>query len=137
VAAPRTGYGERVATTVDSLGAAQYALVTTYRRDGRAVPTPLWVVRDGDAIAVWTPTDSGKVKRIRARAAVVVGPCDFRGNLLGDEVPGIAKVLDADGTARVRELLARKYGLMGRLTIWGSRIRRGVAGSVGIRITLN
>ena len=45
---------------MDSLGSAQYALVTTYRRDGRAVPTPLWVVRDGDAIAVWTPTTAGK-----------------------------------------------------------------------------
>ena len=126
-----------MATTVDSLGTAQYARVTTYRRDGRAVPTPVWVVRDGDAIAVWTPTNSGKVKRIRRRGAVLVGPCDFRGNLQGDEVPARAVILDADGTARVRGLLARKYGLMARLTLWGSRIRRGTAGTVAIRITLD
>jgi uncharacterized protein len=126
-----------VATTVDSLGQAQYARVTTYRRDGRAVPTPLWVVRDGDAVAVWTPRDSGKVKRVRRRGAVLVGPCDFRGNLLGDEVPATAVILDAEGTARVRGLLGRKYGLVGRLTMWGSRIRRGTAGTVAIRITLD
>jgi PPOX class probable F420-dependent enzyme len=122
---------------VDLLGQAQYALVTTYRRDGRAVPTPLWVVRDGDAIAVWTPKDSGKVKRIRRRGAVLVGPCDFRGNLQGDQVPATAAILAADDTARVRELLGRKYGLVGRLTVWGSRIRRGRGGTVGIRITLD
>ena len=122
---------------MDSLGSAQYALVTTYRRDGRAVPTPLWVVRDGDAIAVWTPTTAGKVKRIRRRGAVLVGPCDFRGNLRGDEVPGTAVILDAEGSARIRGLIGRKYGLTGRLTTWGSRIRRGATGTVGIRITLD
>jgi PPOX class probable F420-dependent enzyme len=119
------------------LGQAQYALVTTYRRDGRAVPTPVWVVRDGDAIAAWTPTSSGKVKRIRRRGSVLVGPCDFRGNLQGDQVPGTAVILDAGGTDRIRGLLARKYGLIGRITLWGSRIRRGTAGTVGIRITLD
>jgi PPOX class probable F420-dependent enzyme len=122
---------------VDILGQAQYALVTTYRRDGRAVPTPLWVVRDGDAVSVWTPTTSGKVKRIRRRNAVLVGPCDFRGNLRGDQVPGTATILDAAGTARVRELLIGKYGISARLSVWGSRIRRGLAGTVGIRITLD
>jgi PPOX class probable F420-dependent enzyme len=121
---------------VDTLGAAQYALVTSYRRDGRAVPTPVWIVRDGDAIALWTPTKSGKVKRIRRRGEVLVGACDFRGTLLGDQVPATAAILDADGTARVRGLLARKYGLIGRLTMLGSRIRRGSAGTVAIRITL-
>ena len=122
---------------MDSLGRAQYARVTTYRRDGRAVPTPLWVVRDGDAIAVWTPTSSGKVKRIRRSGEVLVGPCDFRGKLQGDQVPATAAILDADGSARVRGLLGRKYGLIGRLTVFGSRIRRGTTGTVGIRITLS
>jgi len=77
------------------------------------------------------------VKRIRRRGAVLVGPCDFRGNLEGDEVPANAVILDAEGSARVRQLITRKYGLMGRLTMWGSRIRRGTAGTVGIRITLD
>ncbi len=123
-------------TTVESLGAAPYVRVTTYRKDGRAVPTPVWVVRDGDALAIWTVRDSGKVKRVRRDGGVMVGPCDLRGNLTGDEVPGHASILDAAGTARVRTLLKRKYGLLGRLSLWGSRIRRGTDGTVGIRITL-
>ena len=126
-----------MASTLDTIGSAQYALLTTYRRDGRTVPTPLWVVRDGDAVAVWTPTDSGKVKRIRRNPRVLIGPCDFRGRTIGDEAPGVAVVLDRDGTARIRRLLARKYGLIGRLSLWGSRLRRGQMGTVGIRVTLD
>ena len=125
-----------MASTLDALGESQYVLVTTYRKDGRTVPTPVWVVRDGDALAIWTPTQSGKVKRIRRRPVVLVGQCDFRGNLSGDQVPGIATVLGADATDRVRGLLKKKYGLMGWLTVSGSRVRRGRLGTVAIRIAL-
>jgi PPOX class probable F420-dependent enzyme len=62
-------------------------LVTTYRKDGRAVPTPVWVVRDGDGIAIWTASDSGKVKRVRRDGAVLVGPCTAGGKLTGAESP--------------------------------------------------
>jgi hypothetical protein len=44
--------------------------------------------------------------------------------------------MDSEGTARVLALLGRKYGLIGRLSVWGSRLRRGVEGTVGIRITV-
>lgn len=123
--------------TLETLGSAPYVLVTSFRKDGRAVPTPVWVVRDGDALAIWTVRDSGKVKRIRRDGTVRVGPCDVRGRLTGPEVSGSASILDSDSTERVRELLKRKYGLLGRLTLWGSRLRRGRDGTVGIRITLH
>jgi uncharacterized protein len=122
---------------LDTIGSARFALLTTYRRDGRAVATPLWVVRDGEAVAVWTPVGSGKIKRIRRDTRVQIGPCDFQGRPTGEQVPGVAVLLDRDGTARIRGLLARKYGLTARLTLWGSRLRRGQAGTVGIRITMD
>jgi hypothetical protein len=125
-----------VPSTLDEIGRAQYAVVTSYRRDGRAVATPVWVVRDGDALAVWTAAGSGKVKRMRRRPEVLVGPCDMRGRPTGDAVPGRATILDAEGTERVRELIRRKYRLQGRITLLLSRLRRGLAGTVGIRITL-
>ena len=124
-------------STLDDLGRAQYLLLTTYRKDGRAVATPLWVVRDGDALAVWTPKESGKVKRLRRRGSVLVGPCDFRGNPLGEQVSGRAMIMDAPGSNRVRRLIRRKYGVMGWLTVNGSVLRRGRAGTVGIQITLS
>jgi PPOX class probable F420-dependent enzyme len=119
------------------LGAGKYALVTTYRKDGRSVPTAVWVVRDGDALAIWTVADSGKVKRIRRNASVLVGPCDMRGRSTGDQVPAEAVILDPAGTERVRKLLANKYGIIGRVTLLVSRLRRGAAGTIGIRVTLS
>lgn len=118
------------------LAAGKYLLVTTYRRDGRAVPTPVWVVRDGEALGAWTAADSGKVKRIRNRADVLVGPCDVRGNPTGEQMPARAEILGPRETERYRALVARKYGLLGRLTLLGSRLRRGREGTVGVRITL-
>jgi PPOX class probable F420-dependent enzyme len=126
-----------VTSPVDALGAAQYLLVTTYRKDGRAVPTAVWGARDGDALVFWSVTDAGKIKRIRRTSRVLVGPCDLRGNPTGESVPGHAVVLDAAGTEHVRALLRRKYGVMGRLTLWGSLIRRGRDGTIGVRITLD
>jgi PPOX class probable F420-dependent enzyme len=121
--------------SLDRLGRGKYLLVTSYRRNGTPVATPVWVVRDGDALGVWTAADSWKVKRIRARADVLVGPCDLRGNSTGDQVPATAEICDAAITARYRQLIARKYGIIGRLSLLGSRLRRGEAGTLGIRVT--
>ncbi|MEU9831852.1 PPOX class F420-dependent oxidoreductase [Streptosporangium sp. NPDC048047] len=121
--------------SLDRLGTGKYLLVTSYRRNGTPVATPVWVVRDGDALGVWTAADSWKVKRIRARADVLVGPCDLRGNPTGDQVPATAEICDAATTARYRQLIARKYGIIGRLSLLGSRLRRGEAGTLGIRVT--
>ncbi|MEU6182867.1 PPOX class F420-dependent oxidoreductase [Streptomyces coeruleorubidus] len=65
--------------SVERLAACRYVLLTTFRRDGRAVPTPVWVMRDGDCLAVWSVADAGKVKRIRNSGRVTVAPCDWRG----------------------------------------------------------
>jgi PPOX class probable F420-dependent enzyme len=123
-------------TALDRLGSGKYLLVTSYRKNGTPVATPVWVVRDGDTLGVWTAADSFKVRRIRRRSDVLVGPCDLRGNPTGDQVPATAEVADAVTTAHYRDLIARKYGLVGRLTLLGSRLRRGLDGTVGIRVTL-
>ncbi|MFJ3211857.1 PPOX class F420-dependent oxidoreductase [Streptomyces flaveolus] len=118
------------------LGAGKYLLVTSYRKNGTPVATPVWVVRDGDVLGVWTAADSWKVKRVRRRADVLVGPCDVRGNPTGDQIPATAEIGDAATAGRYRGLIARKYGILGRLTLFGSRLRRGLDGTVGITITL-
>ncbi|WP_033213142.1 PPOX class F420-dependent oxidoreductase [Kitasatospora phosalacinea] len=124
-------------TALDRLAAGKYLLITSYKKDGSAVATPVWVVRDGDALGAWTAADSWKVKRIRRRADVLVGPCDVRGNPSGKPLPAHAEIADAGTTERYRRLLARKYGLLGRLTLLGSRLRRGRDGTVGITVRLD
>ncbi|HWG99895.1 MAG TPA: PPOX class F420-dependent oxidoreductase [Pilimelia sp.] len=122
-------------TTLAELGAEKYVLLTTFRRDGRAVPTPLWVVPDGDGLAVWTRVDSGKVKRIRRSGRVTVAPCTVRGTVTGAPVQARARVGGPADTDRVRRALGRKYGLLGRLTVWGSRRWRGADATVAVLIT--
>lgn len=118
-----------------NLGSEQYVSVTTYRRDGTAVATPVWVAQDGEDVVFWTVTGSAKVKRIRNNPSVTVAACDYRGNVRGDAVKGVAVVLSDEETERVRGLLRRKYGLIGRLTLLGSLIRRGRTGTIGVKIT--
>ncbi|SDC28571.1 PPOX class F420-dependent oxidoreductase [Actinokineospora iranica] len=119
------------------LGDGKYLLVTTFKRDGTAVPTPVWVVRDGTELLFWTVANSGKVKRIRNNGRVEVAECDFRGAKSGPTTPGTARLLDADGSEHTRRLIQRKYGIVGRITMLGSRLRRGPNGTIGVAITLD
>ncbi len=121
--------------TLAELGGEKYVSLTTFRKDGRAVATPLWVVPDGDGLAVWTPVDTGKVKRIRRSGRVTVAPCDVRGNVSGEAVEGFARLGDTADTERVRKALGRKYGVLGRLTVLGSKLRRGSGGTIAVLVS--
>ncbi|CAM3999274.1 MULTISPECIES: PPOX class F420-dependent oxidoreductase [Tsukamurella] len=120
------------AATVASVADAKYVMLTTYRKDGSAVATPLWAVRDGADLVMWTVTDSWKVKRIRKNPAVLVQACDARGKKTeGPQVAGVAEIVDGgDAGTQIRS----KYGILGWLTVTGSKIRRGANGTVGIRV---
>lgn len=123
---------------MDRLAAGNYLLLTTFRRSGTAVPTPVWAAREGAELFVWTAAESGKVKRIRNGGAVELRECDLRGNPKGpDAVPGTARLLDEAATEHVRDLIKAKYGVLGRITLFGSRLRRGRTGTIGIAITLD
>ena len=122
-------------TTLEQLGSEKYVLLTTFRKDRRAVPTPVWVVPHGSGLLFWTPAGSGKVKRIRNSGRVTVQACDFRGNPSGDPIEAQARIGDAADRTVVADGIRRKYGLTGRLSLLGSRLRRGTAGTVAIRVS--
>jgi PPOX class probable F420-dependent enzyme len=122
------------ASGLDELGAARYVSLTTYRRDGTPVVTPVWVVRDGDHLAVWTNVKTGKVKRVRRNPAVTLAPCTFRGRLLGEPAPGHASLMAQAETVELLRLIRRKYGITGWLTVL--RARRRPETAAGIRISL-
>ena len=122
---------------VERLGRGSYLLVTTFRKDGTPVPTPVWVGRDGDALLVWTQTSAGKVKRIRNNPAVEVTACDLRGKPRGETFKGTARILDAAETERGRKVLRKKYGIAGRVVIGSSKMFRGQDGTVCLAITLD
>src|SRR3954451_4654059 len=110
---------------VDEIGRSKYGSLTTYRKDGTAVTTPVGhVPHDGELVIV-AEARAGKVKRIRRDARVVVTVCDIRGRVApgAASAEGTARLLDEDGTQAARALLARRY-LMSRVGNWFARILR-------------
>jgi PPOX class probable F420-dependent enzyme len=126
-----------VHSEVSRLAAGKYLLVTSYRKDGTAVPTPVWVVLDGDRLAVWTPAESYKVRRIRRDPRVRLAPCTMRGEATGPEVTGTAAVLVGEDAERIRRLIVRRYGVLGWLTVKASQLRRGRDATVGIAFSVD
>ena len=125
-------------TSLNLLGQAKYISLTTFRKDGTPVATPVWLVRDGDTLRVITQSDSGKAKRLRNGSRVLVAPCDARGRLKGAQVEGVATLQDDAETAQTARLVESRYGLLGKMLMWRSRRaarKPGAAGQVGIVIT--
>jgi PPOX class probable F420-dependent enzyme len=121
---------------IENLSAEKYVLLTTFRRNGDPVPTPVWVAGDGARLLVWSERKAGKVKRIRANPRVEVVGCDVRGKQThGPVLHGTAHLLDDDGTEQARRAIARKYGVIGRVTMFFSRLRGGPRRTVGIAVT--
>lgn len=120
----------------DAATQAKYVQLTTFRKDGTPVASPLWAAADGSTLLMWTETDSWKVKRIRRDPHVIVQACDVRGkNLQGQAVEGTATILDSAGTDRARNAITKKYGILGWILVKASLLRRGRSGTVGISIT--
>ena len=125
---------------IATLAASNYLSLTTYLKNGDAVDTHVWLVRNVDELNVITQKNSGKVKRIRNNPQVLLAPCDARGRLKGDAVAGTATLLDADRSQVVAQRIMQRYGLLGRILMWrGERAARKNpdAGQIGIAIRVN
>jgi PPOX class probable F420-dependent enzyme len=100
-------------TTFESLSSAQYANLTTLRRNGTAVPTPMWfaIYEPTGTIYLETDANAGKVKRIRHVPRVTLAQCTANGKVTGDVIEGQARVVtDTEEIFIARGALHRKYG---------------------------
>jgi len=110
---------------VGSLAGERYISLTTFRRDGSTVSTPVWVVSDdGERLLVWTGAGTWKVRRIRRDPRVLVAASNFKGRETGPRLPGRARVLGAEAAPLVARLLRRKYGWQRRGLELQARLRR-------------
>lgn len=97
-----------------ALAAQKFVSLTTYKKNGDALATPMWVGRDGDHLFVWTPADSAKIKRVRNDPRVTLVPCGRFGKPNNDAEPvaGTAEVITEPATVRrLAEVIRHKYGL--------------------------
>jgi hypothetical protein len=87
----------------------KYLSVSSFKRDGTTVATPVWFVIENGRLLVYTSPDSFKAKRIRRNPSVTIAPCNATGRLRGDPVPAAAEFLPAGETDHVMGLITRKY----------------------------
>lgn len=125
-------------TVPAEIAASKQISLTTYRKDGTPVATPVWHVSDGGTLTVLSAADAGKVKRLRRNPAVEVVACDVRGTVRpgAQRLRGTAVVLPPEETERVRRLMEGRY-VSSRLGSWFVRtlhLRRPAA--IGIVITV-
>jgi uncharacterized protein len=105
------------APDLSGLRGHRYALLVTFRRDGTAVPTPVWfALLDDRRLVTRTEERTAKVRRIRRDPRVRVFPCDPRGKPLGPGVEGTARILEAaEECERAEAALDRHYGRTRRI----------------------
>lgn len=101
----------------------KYMLLTTFKRDGTPVATPVWVsdlgVEGGEQrIGFWTSSGSGKAKRLAHTSQVTVQPCDGRGKVTDGTEPVDATAVVVDGAEldEIRSKIVAKYGFMTKVT---------------------
>jgi uncharacterized protein len=94
------------------LSAHKTALLTTFRRDGTPVRTPVTFAVDGDRAFFRTYDKAWKAKRLRNNPAVEVAPSTVKGTPLGDAIRANTRLLDDDETGRARRLLARRSPIL-------------------------
>jgi uncharacterized protein len=122
-----------------ALGDEPFLSLTTFRKSGERVSSAMWVARDGDALIMFTPESSGKVKRLRNSPRVELRPCNRMGRMKEgvEPVAGIAEVLtDEDTLERATGMIRRKYGLMYQVIMAIERlIKSGPEKRVILRMT--
>jgi uncharacterized protein len=113
------------ATSLEALGAARTVALTTFRRDGRAVTTPVWSALVEGRLYVGTPGGTGKVKRLRNNPAVRMAPCNTSGSrILGDWREGRARRVEDHAVGQAYLVaLRRKYGWQYTLIMFLYRLR--------------
>ncbi|AVZ76194.1 PPOX class F420-dependent oxidoreductase [Streptomyces lunaelactis] len=126
--------------TLQDFARARYVSVTTFRKNGTGVATPVWFAVDGGELFVWSRSDSWKIKRLRNDSRVVITVCDARGRIAegAPSAEGTARLVEgADAMSAIRRLLARKYTWQFWLVdLPATIVRRGKRPHTGIAVTI-
>lgn len=120
------------------LAAEKYVRLTTFKRDGTPVGSPVWLAVVDGAMVVITGSDTGKVKRLRHTPRVTVAASDPQGRVRAGapEYEGRAELVEDPAAARaIGKAVVRRYPVLGRVLPLLERLRGGRGRvPVGIRI---
>src|SRR5581483_858179 len=96
----------------------KYISLTTFRKNGTGVPTPVWFGEEAGKIYVMTRGTMGKTKRIRNNSQVHVAPCTIRGKVTGPDFAATARILPSEDHRRARQTINRKYWMARIPLVW-------------------
>jgi PPOX class probable F420-dependent enzyme len=98
--------------TFTNLAKEKYISLTTFRKTGEAVITPVWFAESKGTIYAETGVNAGKLKRIRHTERVTLAACTMSGRVTGAETVGRARVLSEPQEIKVaKAAMSQKYGL--------------------------
>jgi PPOX class probable F420-dependent enzyme len=123
-----------VPATFADIAKSEYILLTTFTKDGRPKPTPIWAAPDGGRLLVITQEKSWKVRRIRNTPRVTLAACDMRGNPKSETIEATAAILDKSQNAAVYDAIGNRYGLLGKTFNLFSKLRGGMKNNVGLEL---
>jgi PPOX class probable F420-dependent enzyme len=119
------------ATDLSSLASSDYCLVVTYRRDGSAVPTPVWFALTDGALVFESDSDAAKIARLSRQPNVRMAPCNARGRPSGPPIEAVGRILSGADEAAAEQALADKYGRSRRIA---QRLRPGAPGHTYVEL---
>ena len=91
--------------SIGEISSAKCISLTTFKRDGTKVSTPIWFNVIGEKIYVTTEPGAWKVKRIANNPSVEFAVCTQRGKVTGKTFGGTARIL---GPAELASVIAAK-----------------------------
>ena len=114
-----------MAGTLESLRHTKTILLTTYRRDGTPIGTPVSIAFDGERAFFRSYDKAWKTRRLRNNPRVEAAPCTMRGKPTGEPIPAQARLLGGDEAQTAAKALARRHPvLQGILVPFGHRLMR-------------
>jgi uncharacterized protein len=95
-----------------------YISLITFRKNGVAVPTPVWFGELNDKLYVMSRTITGKYKRIRNNPQVKIAPCTIRGKVMGPEFAATVRILPQEQWPAAKKTITDKYWLARVPFLW-------------------
>ena len=117
---------------------ANYLNISTRKKDGSRVDTPVWFALEHNVIYVFSEGKAGKVKRIRNFTDVRICPCNMLGKPSGNWQEASAEILETETDKQIAyNALLKKYGWQLRLLDIGASLAGKKSKRAFIRVTLH